>query len=110
MIDLSNVAPLMAAWTGDPWGKLRPPVSVEAVEMSALLAQATYRMDVDAWVAKGWRDVTLQVDGDLTDGVERAHSKLEYSSLATAFRGRPSPSASSARSMRRCGAGRSSRG
>ena len=70
MIDLSNVAPLMAAWTGDPWGKLRPPVSVEAVEMSALLAQATYRMDVDAWVAKGWRDVTLQVDGDLTDGVE----------------------------------------
>lgn len=70
MIDLSNVAPLTAAWAADPWGKLRPPVSVEAVELSALLAQATYRMDVDAWVAAGWRDVTLQVDGELTDGVD----------------------------------------
>lgn len=85
MIDLSNVAPLMAAWVGDPWGKLRPPVSVEAVEMSARLAQATYRMDVDAWVEAGWRDVTLQVDGELTDGFD-AGEKTGMQRLASAWK------------------------
>lgn len=70
MVDLSNMAPLMAAWVSDPWGKLRPPLSVEAAEMSAVLAQCTYRMDVDRWVQAGWRDVTIQVDGELTDGVD----------------------------------------
>lgn len=70
MVDLRNVAPLMAPWACDPWGKMRPPLSVEAAEMSAVLAQCTYRMDVGTWLQAGWRDVTIQVDGDLTDGVE----------------------------------------
>ncbi len=70
MVDLSNMAPLMAPWASDPWGKMRPPLSVEAAEMSAVLAQCTYRMDVGTWLQAGWRDVTIQVDGDLTDGVE----------------------------------------
>ncbi|MBE5804205.1 MAG: lipase family protein [Clostridiales bacterium] len=85
MIDISNVAPLMAAWVSDPWGKLRPPLSLEAVEMSAVLAQATYRMDVDAWLQAGWRDVTIQVDGDLTDGVEPGEKK-GMQRLASAWR------------------------
>lgn len=38
--------------------------------MSAMLAQCTYRMDVGMWLRAGWRDVTIQVDGDLTDGIE----------------------------------------
>lgn len=75
MVDLGNTAPLTAAWIGDPWGRLRPPLSVEAAEMSALLAQATYRMDVDAWIQAGWRDVTIQVDGDLTDGIDSGEGK-----------------------------------
>ncbi len=70
MVDLGNVSPLMAAWVSDPWGKLRPPLSVEAAEMSAMLAQCTYHMDVNMWLQAGWRDVTIQVDGDLTDGIE----------------------------------------
>jgi len=85
MVDLSNVAPLMAAWVSDPWGKLRPPISVEAVEMSARLARATYRMDVEEWLQAGWRDVTIQVDGDLTDGVE-AGEKTGVQRLASAWR------------------------
>lgn len=70
MVNVSNVTPLMEAWESDPWGKLRPPLSVEAVQMSALLAEATYRMDVQRWIKAGWRDVTIQVDGELTDGIE----------------------------------------
>lgn len=70
MVDLSNMTPLMAPWESDPWGKLRPPLSAEAAEMSAVLAQCTYRMDVNMWLQAGWRDVTIQVDGDLTDGVD----------------------------------------
>ena len=70
MVELGNVAPLTVRWVSDPWGKLRPPLSVEAVQMSARLAAATYHMEVDPWLQAGWRDVTIQVDGALTDGVE----------------------------------------
>ena len=69
-LDLGNVAPLTLPWVSDPWGRLRPPLSVEAVRMSARLAEATYRMDVNPWLQAGWRDVTIQVDGELTDGFE----------------------------------------
>ncbi len=85
MADLSNVTPLMGAWESDPWGKLRPPLSVEAVEMSARLAAATYRMDVEEWLQAGWREVTIQVDGDLTDGVEPGE-KTGMQRLASAWR------------------------
>ena len=70
MVELGNVAPLTVRWVSDPWGKLRPPLSVEAVQMSARLAAATYHMEVDPWLQAGWRDVTIQVDGALTDGIE----------------------------------------
>ena len=70
MVELGNVAPLTLRWVSDPWGKLRPPLSVEAVQMSARLAAATYHMEVDPWLQAGWRDVTIQVDGALTNGVE----------------------------------------
>ena len=69
MVELGNVAPLTLRWVSDPWGKLRPPLSVEAVQMSARLAAATYHMEVDPWLQAGWRDVTIQVDGALTNGV-----------------------------------------
>lgn len=85
MIDLSNVMPLLAAWESDPWGKLRPPVSVEAMRLSAQLAAATYRMDVQQWLKAGWRDVTIQVDGELTDGFE-PESKSPMQRLASAWK------------------------
>lgn len=85
MVDLSNVTPLLGVWESDPWGKLRPPLSVEAVEMSARLAAATYHMDVEEWLQAGWRDVTIQVDGVLTDGVEPGE-KTGMQRLASAWR------------------------
>ena len=34
-VDLSQTASLLLPWTHDPWGKLRPPLSEEALCMSA---------------------------------------------------------------------------
>ena len=61
-VPLGNVTPLLLPWARDPWGALRPPVSVEAMRLSAELAAATYHMDIEPWVQAGWRDVTIQVE------------------------------------------------
>ncbi|MGN0778303.1 MAG: hypothetical protein ACI4MJ_04080 [Aristaeellaceae bacterium] len=70
MVDLGNVTPLLLPWTSDPFGYLRPPLSVEALRLSAEMARSTYTMSVDRWVQAGWRDITIQVDGSLTNGVD----------------------------------------
>lgn len=66
MIDLSNTAPLTLPWAKDAWGVMRPPVSVEAAQLSAEMAGTTYSMDVGRWLQAGWRDATVQLDGELT--------------------------------------------
>ena len=66
MIDLANVSPLLLPWVEDAWGVMRPPVSVEAAQLSAELAETTYHMDVDGWLRAGWQDATIQMDGELT--------------------------------------------
>ena len=75
MADLGNVAPLTVPWTRDVWGGLRPPVSVEAAQLSAKLAEATYSMDIEKWLQAGWQDATILVDGELTT-VKRNESWL----------------------------------
>lgn len=65
-VALGNVAPLLLSWAQDPFGALRPPLSVEAMRLSAELAGGTYTMAVDRWMQAGWRDVTIQVDGELS--------------------------------------------
>ena len=57
-VDLSQTASLLLPWTHDPWGKLRPPLSEDALCMSAELASAAYGMAIEPWVEAGWRDVT----------------------------------------------------
>lgn len=74
-VALGDVTPLLLPWARDPWGALRPPVSLEAMQLSVELAAATYHMDIEPWVQAGWRDVTIQVDNDLlTDFLPRRHS------------------------------------
>lgn len=46
-VPLGDVTPLLLPWARDPWGALRPPVSVEAMRLSAELAAATYHMDIE---------------------------------------------------------------
>ena len=69
-VDLGNVTPLLLPWTADTFGHLRPPLSVEALRLSAEAASATYAMAVDRWMEAGWRDVTIQVNGELTGALE----------------------------------------
>ncbi len=69
-VDLGNVTPLLLPWTAAPFGHLRPPLSVEALRLSAEAASATYAMAVDRWMEAGWRDVTIQVNGELTGALE----------------------------------------
>lgn len=84
-VDLGNVIPLTLPWVSDPWGRLRPPLSVDALRLSLELAESTYRMEVNPWMRAGWRDITIQVDGNLTDGFEYTHgekSAMEWLSSA----------------------------
>ena len=47
---LDHMAPLLLPWVQDPWGMLRPPLSVEALQMSVALAGATYGMEIEPWM------------------------------------------------------------
>lgn len=65
-IDLASTAPFQHPWEADPWGRLRPPLSVEALQMSAELASGSQSLRITPWLRAGWRDVTVQVDGNVT--------------------------------------------
>lgn len=64
--DLSATAPFRQPWEADLWGGLRPPVSVEALRMSAEMCSGSQNLRITPWLRAGWRDVTVQVDGELT--------------------------------------------
>ena len=64
---LDHMAPLLLPWVQDPWGMLRPPLSVEALQMSCALAGATYGMEIEPWMEAGWQDdypCGWRADGD----------------------------------------------
>lgn len=65
-IDLTSTVPFQHPWEADPWGRLRPPLSVEALQMSAELASGSQSLHITPWLRAGWRDVTVQVDGEIT--------------------------------------------
>lgn len=65
---LEELSPLTQARGIDAWGMERPRVTQGFLRLSAELAATAYTMEVTPWLQAGWRDVTIQVDGDLTDG------------------------------------------
>ena len=65
-VDLTRAETLMCPWMADPWGRLRPPISLEALQMSAELSAACQSLNITPWLWAGWRDVTVQVDGEVT--------------------------------------------
>lgn len=65
-VELSSTAPFQHPWEMDPWGRLRPPLSVEALQLSAELAAGCQSLNITPWLRAGWREVTVQVDGELT--------------------------------------------
>ena len=77
-VSLSSTAPLTLPWVQDPFGAMRPPLSLDAMRMSVELAAATYGMNIDPWIKAGWQDVTIQVDGDLTRGIEPSPKPVQW--------------------------------
>ena len=65
-VELTDVEPLLCPWMADPWGRLRPPLSVTALQLSAELAAGCQSLNIRPWLRAGWQDVTVQVDGELT--------------------------------------------
>lgn len=63
-IDFSRTSALLLPWTVDPWGHKRPPLSGEALSLSAELASDVYDMELEPWLDAGWRDATIQIDGE----------------------------------------------
>lgn len=72
---LNDLSPLTQPWHADAWGHLRPEPTPALLCLAAELARAAYAMDVMPWMRAGWRDVTIQLDGDLTDGLMNAEEK-----------------------------------
>lgn len=72
---LHDLSPLAQPWRADAWGYLRPEPTPGLLCLAAELAHAAYAMDVMPWMRSGWRDVTIQLDGDLTDGLMTAEEK-----------------------------------
>lgn len=89
-VDLRLTEALLCPWMADPWGRLRPPVSLTALQMSAELSAACQSLNVTPWLRAGWRDVTVQVDGELAP-LEREWrslaAKLQRSMLRAKMRG-----------------------
>lgn len=63
-VDLTSAELLMCPWMADPWGRLRPPLSVQALQLSAEMAAGCQSLNITPWRRAGWRDVTVQVDGE----------------------------------------------
>lgn len=65
-IDLNQTAAFLHPWEADPWGRLRPPLTVEALRMSAEMCAGCHELVVKPWFRAGWRDVSVEVDGEIT--------------------------------------------
>jgi len=88
--ELSSTEPFLYPWETDPWGRLRPPLSVEALQLSAELAAGCQSLNITPWLRAGWRDVTVQVDGELTaldDDWQSLPAKLQRQLVRSKIRG-----------------------
>ncbi len=72
--DLSALSSLRLPFKQDPFYRLRPPLSREAMTLSLELAAMTYHLDLEDWLAAGWTDVSIQIDNTLQSGVTREES------------------------------------
>lgn len=65
-VNLASAEALQCPWMADPWGRLRPPVSVAALQLSAEMSAGCQSLNITPWLKAGWRDVNVQVDGEVT--------------------------------------------
>lgn len=81
-VRLDDVSPLLLPWRAGPFGQLMPPRNGSALRLSAELAAVAYSLEVTPWLQSGWRDVTVQMENHLQEGVdapqeEQAPTRME---------------------------------
>ena len=78
--DLSRTQDLTRPFVRDPFYRLRPPFTQQAVQLSLELAHTAYTLDLDAWKDAGWNDFSILIDDSLQSGMDhdgvRSHFKL----------------------------------
>ena len=67
-VSLSDLRPLTAPWTRR-WGRMLPPLSPAALQLCVEMAAVTYTLELEPWLRAGWREIALDVDGTLTQGI-----------------------------------------
>lgn len=68
-VPLDKTEPFFLPWEQDPWGRLRPPVSAEAMRLSLELAASVYDLELDNWLDAGWTDISIQIDNKVRSGI-----------------------------------------
>lgn len=64
-VALEDVAPLLLPRQDPAYPALTP----ELLRLSAEMCNSTYDMEPERWIAAGWIDVSIQVDGDVSTGI-----------------------------------------
>ncbi len=72
--DLTRTQSFFLPWEQDPWARLRPPFSQEAMRLSLELSHTAYDLRISDWMRAGWTDFNFQVDNKLVGGVSQAPS------------------------------------
>ncbi len=72
--DLASLSCLRQPFRSDPFSRLRPPLSREAMTLSLELAAMPYYLELDDWMNAGWTDISIQIDNTLQSGVTRGES------------------------------------
>lgn len=89
-VNIAQTAPFFHPWEMDPWGRLRPPLTVEALQMSAELSAGSQSLNITPWLQAGWREVSVQVDGAVTaldPAWETLPARLQRQLLRSKIRG-----------------------
>ncbi len=72
--DLTALDCLRLPFQQDPFFRLRPPLSHEAMALSLELAAMTYHLELEDWMNAGWTDCSIQIDNTLQSGVTTGES------------------------------------
>ena len=83
---LADVSSLMRPFAQDPFCRLRPPFSREALERSLELADTAYTLELDPWQQAGWNDFSILIDDSLHSGMTHAENGDAMRSFLNAFK------------------------
>lgn len=66
---LDDLAPLTRPFACDPFFRLRPPFSHQAIQLSLELSNMAYTLELEPWKQAGWNDFSILIDDSLQSGL-----------------------------------------